>query len=202
MAKQPTGHDGCKFTPCTGSVIDGCARVVATTASGPSRLAPAQPAVISLSSDMPERLDALTVERDSLRARVAKLEGPIDMLLFCPNCLAQHIDEPHGEWTNPPHRSHECQECKHVWRPADLATNGVRELKTKGSADGEARPNVDARIHLLALKARQESTPERGVMVCARCPHEPHPFSVCTAQRFDTASACMCNCSLARKVIG
>ncbi|QOV06301.1 hypothetical protein CPT_Maja_081 [Burkholderia phage Maja] len=59
----------------------------------------------------------------------------IDMILFCPACCAQHIDEPHGEWTNPPHRSHLCVFCETVWRPADVPTNGVRTIKTKGDDD-------------------------------------------------------------------
>lgn len=72
---------------------------------------------------------------------------PIDMVMFCPNCHAQHIDEPKetreirgGElcvdvWENPPHRSHLCAVCWHIWRPADVPTNGVKEIKTKGKKD-------------------------------------------------------------------
>jgi hypothetical protein len=76
-----------------------------------------------------------------LRA-ASSLEKPIDLLLFCPMCGEQHIDEPQPEknWTNPPHRSHECQFCAHVWRPADVATNGVLKTATKGQRDGTARP--------------------------------------------------------------
>lgn len=82
----------------------------------------------------------------------------IDMILYCPNCGMQHIDAPettwkealeatgrpvppeaeeaHAQkWTNPPHRSHLCHGCKCVWRPADVPTNGVAELKTRGNAD-------------------------------------------------------------------
>lgn len=91
-------------------------------------------------------------------------EKPIDMVLFCPRCHQQHIDAPHhwsdkfdaptgdeapedraaldkavrkyeAEWTNPPHRSHECQHCKFTWRPADVPTNGVAAVKTKGQRD-------------------------------------------------------------------
>jgi len=40
-----------------------------------------------------------------------------------------------GPWTNPPHRSHLCRFCKHVWRPADVATNGVAILMTRGQDD-------------------------------------------------------------------
>lgn len=63
--------------------------------------------------------------------------APIAMILFCPQCGTQHIDEPQPDrgWENPPHRSHECQKCRCVWRPADLPTYGVRSLETAGKAD-------------------------------------------------------------------
>jgi hypothetical protein len=38
-------------------------------------------------------------------------------------------------WTNPPHRSHLCHGCGHIWRPADVPTNGVAAVKTTGHAD-------------------------------------------------------------------
>jgi rubredoxin len=74
---------------------------------------------------------------------------PIDMVLFCPDCGLQHVDAPEpapdvmpgsafdgaGGWTNPPHRSHRCAGCGHIWRPADVPTNGVAATKTKGKAD-------------------------------------------------------------------
>jgi hypothetical protein len=104
---------------------------------------------------------------------------PIPMILFCPNCLRQHIDRPApamfvqrnslGEiyrwlgqsefqrrlqektlntgtwevlppWTNPPHKSHECQHCMHVWRPCDHPTVGVESINTKGKKDRFAVP--------------------------------------------------------------
>jgi hypothetical protein len=92
----------------------------------------------------------------------------IDMILFCPNCGLQHVDEVeevHGMddgfpisatvWSNPPHRSHLCKKqdggCGHIWRPADVATNGVKELKTKGKADGPVvNPMRDADVKMLA----------------------------------------------------
>lgn len=63
---------------------------------------------------------------------------PLDMVLHCPECGLQHVDEPDDrtpEWDNPPHRSHLCHGCKCVWRPADVPTNGVRSVKTRGKAD-------------------------------------------------------------------
>lgn len=80
--------------------------------------------------------------------------APIDMVLHCPACGMQHVDAPSVDhtprwqdeeggwhcaetrvWTNPPHRSHLCHGCGHVWRPADVPTNGVQAVKTKGKAD-------------------------------------------------------------------
>ena len=71
------------------------------------------------------------------------------MILHCPSCGEQHIDapevpvldraglpaDPTTEWTNPPHRSHKCGACGHIWRPADVATNGVAKLQTHGKED-------------------------------------------------------------------
>lgn len=61
--------------------------------------------------------------------------APIDMLLWCPVCHAPHVDAPDGAWTNPPHKSHLCHGCGTIWRPADVATNGVAAIETKGGAD-------------------------------------------------------------------
>lgn len=87
---------------------------------------------------------------------------PIPMILFCPRCQSQHIDRPNHrndnnaphsidfqhpddyglacinyetEWTNPPHKSHLCAVCGCIWRPADVPTEGVVEIQTKGSRD-------------------------------------------------------------------
>lgn len=59
--------------------------------------------------------------------------APIDMVLHCPACGVQHLDS--DEWQNLPHRSHLCHYCGHIWRPADVPTNGVTALKTKGKND-------------------------------------------------------------------
>jgi len=77
---------------------------------------------------------------------------PIDMVLHCPKCGMQHIDrrdEPLSAdwddaeaWTNPPHRSHLCHGCRHIWRPADVPTNGVKAIQTKGKADSPIRSSA------------------------------------------------------------
>ena len=85
--------------------------------------------------------------------------APINMILHCPACHLQHVDKPegtfipgftadesaawnkeHGLWDNPPHRSHLCHGCGHIWRPADVPTNGVAAIKTKGKADSPPQP--------------------------------------------------------------
>lgn len=60
-----------------------------------------------------------------------------DMVIHCPRCGDQHIDEPDPEigWTNPPHKSHLCLSCGVVWRVADVPTNGVAATQTQGKLD-------------------------------------------------------------------
>ncbi|AOJ62443.1 hypothetical protein WJ32_08220 [Burkholderia ubonensis] len=78
----------------------------------------------------------------------AEAREPVDMLLFCPKCGTQHIDGPEVgdidtgngirddvQWANPPHRSHLCHACGTIWRPADVPTNGVAAIQTRGMAD-------------------------------------------------------------------
>lgn len=62
---------------------------------------------------------------------------PIDMVLHCPACGTQHIDAAIENWNNPPHRSHFCMQCACIWRPADVNTNGVAAVQTKGKHDSE-----------------------------------------------------------------
>ena len=116
--------------------------------------------------------------------------APIDMVLHCPNCGLQHIDKadeprrlPNGNvahgcelcdgedectcpgsrprwWTNPPHRSHLCRGCGHIWRPADVPTNGVAAVKTKGKADSPIRSPADV-ARLATTKAARDVLAER-----------------------------------------
>lgn len=79
---------------------------------------------------------------------------PVDMILHCPKCGTQHIDKPDPEkgWTNPPHRSHLCAACGTIWRPADVATNGVTAILTRGKLD-TYRPKPDRPPSLLVMVA-------------------------------------------------
>jgi hypothetical protein len=75
-----------------------------------------------------------------LREVAEDIVKPIDMVLHCPNCGTQHIDAMTETWPNEPHRSHLCHACGHIWRPADVTTNGVEAIKTRGKDDS---PIVD-----------------------------------------------------------
>lgn len=55
-----------------------------------------------------------------------RLSSPIPMRLTCPACGELHIDE--GEFATKPHHTHSCQSCGMTWRPAVVATVGVRFL--------------------------------------------------------------------------
>lgn len=105
-------------------------------------------------------------QRGVADARALAKETPIDMVLYCPACGTQHIDAPDPSpqfaspdevWTNPPHRSHLCHnpKCGTIWRPADVPTNGVARIETKGKADSwhgitDAMPTraVDIKVSL------------------------------------------------------
>lgn len=69
----------------------------------------------------------------------------LPMLLWCPVCGQRHIDAD----DMPAHKTHACQYCGMLWRPALIATHGVRFLP--GCKDDAAerahqgtwrRPNV------------------------------------------------------------
>ncbi len=59
--------------------------------------------------------------------------GSVPILLNCPSCGERHIDE--GIWSTKAHHNHACQHCGMVWRPAIIATVGVRFLP--GFKNGE-----------------------------------------------------------------
>lgn len=78
---------------------------------------------------------------------IKSIQRPVlDILLWCPACNAQHVDKPDADqtrtnaWKNPPHCSHLCQDCGHIWWPSDYYTNGVEAIFTFGKNDKSARP--------------------------------------------------------------
>lgn len=62
---------------------------------------------------------------------------PIDMVINCPACGAQHVDKPDvgRRWLNPPHRSHLCHACGSIFRTANVPTNGVACVSSRGESD-------------------------------------------------------------------
>jgi rubredoxin len=107
---------------------------------------------------------------ETVAAPTSEVE-PVPMILHCPVCGTQHIDQPQPEkdWHNPPHRSHECQSCGHIWRPADVPTTGVESIKTKGQRDGAyTRPAPPSELvkaaedAAYALEKLHEATGARG----------------------------------------
>ena len=94
-----------------------------------------EPGALLRNSDVWRVLVAAGREQAAATA-TGKAQEPVDMLLYCPSCGTQHIDAAEGaDWANPPHRSHLCHGCGHVWRPADVPTNGVAKIKTSGAKD-------------------------------------------------------------------
>lgn len=106
--------------------------------------------------------------------------SPIPMILHCPRCHVQHIDAPdenvkwcvgctpdncsgcnegEGKWTNPPHRSHLCASCGFIWRPADVPTEGVASIKTRGANDSWP-PALQALSDTAALVEKTRADPE------------------------------------------
>jgi predicted RNA-binding Zn-ribbon protein involved in translation (DUF1610 family) len=59
-------------------------------------------------------------------AAEAERAEPIAMRLLCPSCGELHVDE--GAFATKAHHTHACQACGNVWRPAIVATVGVRFL--------------------------------------------------------------------------
>lgn len=123
------------------------------------------------------RFDALlkfTTENDFQGTRDALLtikvvdDTPIPMILFCPACGVQHIDKPEGDWTNPPHRSHLCHYCGHIWRPADVATTGVKDIATRGEHDDSepVRGTIDKTARFQPSSATVYSRPECVFRYC------------------------------------
>lgn len=68
-------------------------------------------------------------------------------------------------WLNPPHKSHRCHSCNHVWRPFEYPTNGVL-------MSGQSLENTGC------LECSYIG--ERRVKLCARCKSEAlHKYELC-----------------------
>jgi hypothetical protein len=114
-----------------------------------------------------------------IAAQPAKAEAPVqvklvDIVLHCPSCGLQHIDAPDDRtpnWKNEPHRSHLCHGCGHIWRPADVPTNGVSAVATKGKVDSPIHipaPAIGEEAECPACKGSSVPGEIRGVR-CLKC---------------------------------
>ena len=149
---------------------------------------PVQPSIHVDYAKLQEFADQNRIDYNMLcvaaRAAIQVDDTPLDAVLHCPVCHLQHIDEPEHErdmdvcegpevvdtvivgWDNPPHRSHLCHGCGHIWRPLDVPTNGVQALKTRGQDDSPiaapAAPAEGARtdLHKWATEAAKLLGPE------------------------------------------
>ncbi len=68
--------------------------------------------------------EATTLTKSELRVLLEP--QPVPMRLHCPECGELHEDV--GEWATRVHHTHSCQFCGCTWRPAVVATVGVRFL--------------------------------------------------------------------------
>lgn len=74
---------------------------------------------------------------EAARQECREKAQPIPLLLACPACNERHIDK--GEYATKPHRTHACQHCGCLWRPANVPTVGVLFLPgTKDWASDQA----------------------------------------------------------------
>lgn len=127
--------------------------------------------------------------------------SPIDVVLYCPVCHAQHIDAPDDlhdvagdsgssvePWTNPPHRSHLCHHCKNVWRPADVPTNGVAAIATRGTTDTWPKilpDDIHASVDCWCETCRPVTLSDMRMVLCPdcgnkRCPRATNHRNLCT----------------------
>lgn len=87
------------------------------------------------------------------------MSAPIPMRLTCPDCGQLHVDT--GEFATRSHHTHACQNCGHVWRPAVVATVGVRFLPGfKDRASCALEPQLSpGPVPVSAAAGQPEATP-------------------------------------------
>lgn len=96
----------------------------------------------------------------------------VHVILCCPACHRRHVDE--GRFATEPHRSHSCQSCGVVWKPALVPTVGVAFLP--GCADEGAvfQPPESKGYTLLDWNAVNE----RMFRAMASLPDPPPPLVI------------------------
>lgn len=70
---------------------------------------------------------------------------PVPVQLNCPECGVAHVDE--GEWATRLHKTHQCQACKHEWRPYEYPTVGVAGKADTDRVEALCRAFVDGVEH-------------------------------------------------------
>lgn len=80
---------------------------------------------------------------------------PIPMVLHCPVCALQHVDE--GEWIAAEHRTHLCAACGNEWRPSNTATIGVKAL-ARARPDESEEPEKPRWLVVIAREGVPEVT--------------------------------------------
>ena len=87
------------------------------------------------------RNDARTCIRAALEATgilpAPTALNPIPMQMNCPECGEPHVDE--GPWATRLHKTHQCQACKHEWRPYEYPTVGVAAQAAPAGTDIASR---------------------------------------------------------------
>lgn len=101
-------------------------------------------------------VEVMTEREEELLTQLAAALAPVEMLLFCPRCLTQHIDKPTPGWTNPPHATHECAGCGLLWRPSNRNTVGIATIKP-------SEPQ-----HVERIRASHPST-HKDLALCSSC---------------------------------
>lgn len=85
--------------------------------------------------DAPEPKHQLYTDSDRDRPKEICDDNGQVVLSLCKICRKGESELSEPCWTNPPHKSHLCHYCSTIWRPADVPTNGVAEIKTRGEKD-------------------------------------------------------------------
>lgn len=79
-----------------------------------------------------DNMDALRIVKKAQRMINQATLTPVPMNLTCPACNEPHVDE--GVWASRPHKTHECQRCKHFWQPHPYPTVGIADPLPRASS--------------------------------------------------------------------
>lgn len=163
-----------------------------------------------MSRDLDAALEYVAMNTTVPQWVISLITAPVDMILFCPHCNTQHIDAPDipnnepcptcdgrnagcpdcaERWNNPPHKTHLCRldqgGCGWMWRPADVATNGVLHLASRHRLEMTA-PHWE----LMAAKRYQETHINPPIVLRYR--DYPYPNSAGELTKTQRLFPCCC----------